>query len=453
MSNENSPIGGQQSTSVQLQKATLKSSRTPTSIDLTSVVVELSMFENLARPFITGYLALIDSERIIENFDIQGAEEIEIIFRRSTERATVREIKQNWIIQNIEREHNVQDFTSVVVLRLIDKESFRSGLKNVNKCLQGQPWEILNQVLIEYLDRDDLRTSADLNNSETMKVIVPNMNPIEATQWIRNRSINQNGYPFYFYKTAMTNQYHFADLETLISNPVINENAPLSPNQAGGSTESKSTTSTIYDMEQGDVDNLYRLIRQGIIGSENRYYDVTRGDFDIVPFNVNNDVLAELQTLNTRQEKPLLDGRLKFDDDAISNYKAKVVSQISGANVYDDVKSYDETQDIGDSRKKIKAHAIRNLMEKSPISIMVEGDRWIHGDRHYGVGNNIKVLVRSKADDPNNPSVDRKQSGDYLIITGKYVLDFSKGKVGATFKCAKFGNYQSDAYNLGAGGR
>ena len=68
MSNENSPIGGQQSTSVQLQKATLKSSRTPTSIDLTSVVVELSMFENLARPFITGYLALIDSERIIENF-------------------------------------------------------------------------------------------------------------------------------------------------------------------------------------------------------------------------------------------------------------------------------------------------------------------------------------------------------------------------------------------------
>ena len=135
MSNENSPIGGQQSTSVQLQKATLKSSRTSTSIDLTSVVVELSMFENLARPFITGYLALIDSERIIENFDIQGAEEIEIIFKRSTERATVKEIKQNWIIQNIEQEHKVQDFTKVTVLRLIEKESFRSGLKKVNKCL------------------------------------------------------------------------------------------------------------------------------------------------------------------------------------------------------------------------------------------------------------------------------------------------------------------------------
>jgi len=452
MSNENSPIGGQQSTSVQLQKATLRSSRTDVSIDLTSVVLEISMFENLARPFVTGYLALIDSERIIENFDIQGAEEIEIIFKRSTERASVREIKQNWIIQNIEKEHKVQDFTNVTVLRLIDKESFRSGLKNVNKCLEGQPWEMLNQILTEYLDRDDLRTSVDLNNSEKMKVIVPNMTPIEATQWIRNRSINQNGYPFYFYKTAMTNQYHFADLETLISTPVINENAPLSPNQAGGSTESKSSTSTIYEMQQGDVDNLYRMIQQGIIGSENRFYDVTKGDFDIVPFNVNNDLLVELQTLNTRQEKPLLDGRLKFDDDAISNYKAKVISQISSASVYDDVKSYDETQDIGDSRKKIKAHAIRNLMQKTPLSISVEGDRWIHGDDHYGVGNNIKILVRSRTDDPKNSTIDRKQSGDYLIISAKYVLDLTEGKVGATFKCAKFGNYQNDAYNVGGGG-
>lgn len=451
MSNENSPIGGQQSTSVQLQKATLTSSRTATSIDITSVVLELSMYENLARPYITGYLAVTDSERLIENFDIQGAEEIEIIFKRSTERSSVREIKQTWIIQGIEKSHNVQDFTSVVVFRVIDKESFRSGLKNVNKCLQGQPWEIINQILIEYLDRDDLRTSADLSNSERMKVIIPNMTPIQATQWIRNRSINQNGYPFYFYKSAMTNQYYFADLETLISTPVINENAPLSPSQAGGSTESKSASSTIYEMEQDEVDNLYKLIQEGVIGSQNKYYDVTRGDFQIVDFNINNDLLVELQTLNSRQEKPLLDGRLAFDDDAISNYKAKTISQISGGRVYDDIKSYDETQDLGDSRKKIKAHAIRNLMQKTPLSIVVEGDRWIHGDEHYGIGNNIKILVRSKIDDPKNPTVDRKQSGDYLISTAKYVLDFTQSKVGATFKCVKFGNYQNDAYNVGGG--
>ena len=79
MSNENSPIGGQQSTPVQVQKATLSSSRTPVQIDITSILMEVQMFESLSRPYITGYITLSDSERLIENFDIQGVEEIEII--------------------------------------------------------------------------------------------------------------------------------------------------------------------------------------------------------------------------------------------------------------------------------------------------------------------------------------------------------------------------------------
>ena len=86
MSNENSPIGGQQSTPVQVQKATLSSSRTPVQVDITSIIMEVQMFESISRPYITGYITLSDSERLIENFDIQGAEEIEIIFKRATEK-------------------------------------------------------------------------------------------------------------------------------------------------------------------------------------------------------------------------------------------------------------------------------------------------------------------------------------------------------------------------------
>tara|TARA_Y100001978_G_scaffold203069_1_gene226462 strand:- start:118 stop:1473 length:1356 start_codon:yes stop_codon:yes gene_type:complete len=449
MSNENSPIGGQQSTPVQVQKATLSSSRTPVSVDITSVLMEVQMFESLSRPYITGYITLSDSERLIENFDIQGAEEIEIIFKRSTEKSSSRSIKQNWIIQSLEKQHQTSEITNVVTLKVIDKEYFHSSLQNVNKCLQGQPWEIINEILIEYLNRDDLRSSADLKNSESLKVIVPNMTPLATTQWIRNRSINQNGYPFFFYKSATTNEYFFADLETLIDQPVINENLPLTPNQSAGSNQSKSATSTIFQMDQPQSDDLLLLIREGIVGSQNTYYDVTQGDFDIVDFNLNNDLLVELQSLNSRQQRPLLDGRLGFDDKPISNYKSKKVSQISSARSYNDIKSYDEAGDIGDNRKKIKAHAISKLMHKSSMRVLVEGDRWIHGDGHYGIGNNIKILVRAKKDDPESAKVDKKQSGDYLIIQAKYVLNLVDGKVGATLNCAKFGNYQNDNYKIG----
>ena len=147
MSNENSPIGGQQSTPVQIQKATLSSSRTPVQVDITSILMEIQMFESLARPYITGYITLSDSERLIENFDIQGAEEIEIIFKRATEKSSSRSIKQNWIIQSLEKQHQTSEITNVVTLKVVDKEYFHSSLQNVNKCLQGQPWEIINEIL------------------------------------------------------------------------------------------------------------------------------------------------------------------------------------------------------------------------------------------------------------------------------------------------------------------
>ena len=41
--------------------------------------------------------------------------------------------------------------------------------------------------MLDYFDREDLQTSATDDMSNSMRVIVPNMNPIETTQWIRDK--------------------------------------------------------------------------------------------------------------------------------------------------------------------------------------------------------------------------------------------------------------------------
>ena len=41
------------------------------SVDITSVIMEVSLFENISRPYITGYITVVDSERVIDNMDIQ----------------------------------------------------------------------------------------------------------------------------------------------------------------------------------------------------------------------------------------------------------------------------------------------------------------------------------------------------------------------------------------------
>lgn len=454
MSYETNPIGGQHSSAVSVLSATIKTSRSQVTTDITSVLSEISIFENLNRPYLSGYITIVDSERVLEMIDIQGAEEIEIVFKRNTDFKNVKQIKINFIIQRIEKIIKTNDFTQVVSFKVIDKEAFKSALHDVNRVYEGQPYQIIDKVLKEFLDRDDLKTSAIDNVTDSMKVIVPHMTPLETCRWIRNRSINQNGYPYYFYKTAMTNEYIFADLETLLTAQVINEDQPFTDNGNTGSSETTAKNFLIHKMSQAEVDDLFSMVREGVVGSSQRYYDVTKGDFEQVEFNINNDLLVDLEDLNTNQSRALIDGRLAYDDVAISNYQSKVQSQIAAAHVFDYSKSYDEPRDIGENRKKIRAHALKHLMDKTPLKIVVDTDEFINGDEHYGVGNNIRVIIRSKQEMDNAARIDQRQSGDYLIMAANYVIKMDQSnRFQATLLCAKVANYNSDSYYSGKGVR
>lgn len=446
MSLENNPIGGEHSSSFAVISAVLKSPRTQITVDIQSILSELIIYEHMNKSYVSGYVTLVDNNRLIEKIDIQGAEIFEIVIKRNSSAKNVKQIKMSFIIQKIKDIRRTNEFTQVITFSLIDENIFKSALHQVNRAYKGQPHEIIDNILKEYFNRDDLLTTATNNVSETMRVIVPNMNPLEACEWIKNRAINEHGYPFYFWKTAITNQFMFADLETLLATPIINYGFPYTDNQAAGSSTTSSRNFIVKAMEQKENDDLFSLLRAGVVGSTNKYYNVATGDFEWVDFNINNDFMVDLKDLNTDQYKPLIDGYLKYDDLEISNYKSRTNTYISGGLVYDDFKSYDEAFTPGDNKRKIKSFAIQNYLNKAKIKIAVDGDEFITGESHLTVGNNIRVLFRSKSEEENPKKIDSKQSGDYLILAANYTFKFSRSnKVDVILLCSKVANYVSDA--------
>lgn len=451
MSNEQ-PSGGEQSSAFSIISATIKSSRN-VAINVDSVLSEFIFYENIGKPFVTGYVAIVDNERVVEGLlDIQGAEIFEIKYKRNTGKLGVRPIVQRFVIQRIEKIARANEFTQVVILRLIDEGVYRSGLTNVNKLMEGQPYQIINTLLTEHLNRDDLQTSAKFNSANKMRVIVPNMTPLEAAEWIRNRATNPNGYPYYLYKTAIDDKYIFADLETLLSSPVINVNNPFTNNQASSSSLGAQRDMVIEDMDQTEVDDLYSMVRAGVVGSKQQYYDVTTGDYEEIDFNINNDVIADIHLLNEKQKRPTIDGKLKFEDVEISNYQARKHSHISISKPYKEVKGYDEEYVEGGNKNKIKSRALQHLLDKTPIKLVVKGDAFIHGLENYGVGNSVRVIVRAKEETATTMKIDRKQSGDYLICATNYILKFDKANASEMILlCAKIANYQNDTYSPSGG--
>ena len=83
--NENlTPTGQQSSSDFGIEYATLSSTRTNLKVDVSSVLVEVLMYEHIDKPFVTGSVTLINNDRVLTNFDIQGAEIFEFSFKRHT---------------------------------------------------------------------------------------------------------------------------------------------------------------------------------------------------------------------------------------------------------------------------------------------------------------------------------------------------------------------------------
>lgn len=439
-------IGGEQSSSFSITSAFIRSSRTKISLDVSSILSEMTVYEHMNKSYVTGYVNIVDTDRVLEKIDIQGAETFEITIVRNTNIKNVKPIKMSFVIREITNIQKTSETAQVVTLALIDLNTFQSRLKNVNRSYKGQPYEIISKILEDHLNREDLLTSAEDRTMDTMQVIVPHMTPLQACEWIRNRSININGYPFYFYKTALTDQYIFSDLETLLSTPVMNIDHPYTDNQASGNSNNQSRNFLIENIEQKEIDNLFEMIKEGMVGSRQHYYDITAGDYEPVEFNINNDAIVDLVKLNRIQNRATIDGFLKYDDVEISNYVSKEHYHINAARPYEYVKAYDEVEIKGDNKKKVKSKAIQYLLNKTPLKIAVDGAPFINGNENTGIGNNIRILIKAKSE-TDIKKLDSKRSGDYLIVAANYTFKFGgSNQVDASLLCAKVANYSTDTY-------
>ena len=132
---------------IQILSAVLASTRTSITVDISSILVEISVFENIENPFITGYITMVDNDRVIERMDIQGAELLTLRYKRNHSTSDIREIKHEFVVQSVEKQFKTNDMSQVIVLKCVDKEAFKSSLHNVNSAYKGEPYEIINKLM------------------------------------------------------------------------------------------------------------------------------------------------------------------------------------------------------------------------------------------------------------------------------------------------------------------
>lgn len=422
----------------------LETERLDLPLQLKNVVTDLDIFEHIDLPYLTAMLSFSDSGNVYSHADLLGGEKITITLKSNREEASP--ITKTFYILEVMSVVRTSDQHQVVNLQLIEDIGYISNLYNVNKSYTGKGSTIIKKISQNNLNKQVL--SSD-NDQQSMKVIIPNLSPMDAMCWIKNRTTTTQGYPFYLFSTLADDFLYFYDLGTMLEQEVINQKVPYKAWQgASRSMIPIENKRLVLNYKINDFDNLYLLIKKGVIGSEYEFVDTLKNKRRQVKFDIDKDLigpLLERGVIKKPIDSPLFSASYLHNEKSFNKYSSRSITNIGTSSPYEKtdnrINAYSEAINSADYKLTVLSKAMNEIMKKNPLVITVDGLDYIDGDKHSTIGNNIKIdFLRTMEEDGSGEYLDPKLSGDYLIYAARHM--FKREEYNVAMTCVKMGNYR-----------
>ena len=269
-------------TSYEFDQVLLESERLQKPIELKRVVTDLDIFEHLDKPYLTAEMSVADQTNLYETAGIIGGERITITIS-SLKEDVATPITKNFYVTKAKVIYT-NDESQLIIFSLIEDIAFKSNLYNVNRYYFGKCGKIIEKISKQYFGKE---IDQLLNEKQNLHLIVPNMDPLEAMQWVRNRATTTDGFPFYLHSTLAKDKLFFRDLGTLLTQPVINPKESFRVDKASlNSLNNKMIINHKFESYQ----NIVTMIAKGLVGSSYRYIDTTQETSRTFSFDLRKDL-------------------------------------------------------------------------------------------------------------------------------------------------------------------
>ena len=399
-------------------------------VDIRGNVLEINLFENLYKPYVDGTLVVLDDFGLRTSMNTQGTERLKLVLGNGDDLENPKVVKY-FFFKAITDSKKVSERSEVLAVDLIEEHVYINSIKSISKSYTGKLEDIATSIVETELGKQTFGAYFSGSVQGERKVIVPYISPLEAAQWIITRATTRTGSPLFYHATIFNRDLILSDLDTLLGQPVINENLPAryssSINSISQEEESLREYFEIKKVSEVGADDALALYEAGSIGSFYGSLDAGSGNFlgshlsirDTLEEFYANDILSPSTTQSVFDPSLEIQGKLSDEYDAVH------VHQVTSQGTYNQYRSYhDETplvdanNNIIESRLKVKNKLTRALMRKNVIDIEMAGALFF--DRTVSVGRKMRCLFLNPNVAGDNKSldqqIDNRKSGDYLIL-------------------------------------
>lgn len=400
-------------------------------VDLKTVVSDLDIFEHIDKPWMTGLIAIEDTSDILSGAGLGANDRVEVKISRTEDPIGVfchKFFRVDKIVEKINR--GLNENSQVVLLHLIEEIWYESNAINVNKSFEGKPGQIIKAISDSFLTD---RVVVDYQTTtQDMKVIVPNMTPLDAITWIKNRATTEKGYPLFVYsampKASDKDFFWCMDLEFMLNLEPWTEDAPFNNFASSQTSRGRSQRRTIKAYEHKSSEDLNPLIKQGLLGAEHQFIDVTTMNPRSVPYNHETDMNQLLEERGMKG-RPVLPSYYEVHGKKLTEMKSenktkgnRVITTIGGTEAYEGINSLDERDKNSFYKQKPLSLAFKTLLSYDTLVAVVDGYDFTIPHALNTIGRVMSFLFTSTQSNPETlrEQFDKAKTGNYLIYAAKH---------------------------------
>lgn len=428
--------------------------------DIKNVILDIDIYEHIDKPYLTGAITVIDDNSLYAGLNFRGVESLVLTLRLPDD--GFRPITKVFYLDCVVTNQRANDQEAVLMFHMLEDIGFTNEYINVNAAFEGKGVDIIEILLKQYFGKttsfDNLVTR---DAQQPMKIVVPNLTPLETAMWVKDRMTAQNGSPFYMYSTLARDEMMVRNFQTMMFNPV-NTSKPFRYSQALVNKNDLSLDEEMFIIENhhdNETADITRLNDTGFINSRFMFHDITRnrmfvaGNTDITRYREgfgnrnaygkrwtawglfkdrffeNRPEITPFQRIaNPYPDEARLPWELTTDPNNQNDQEnpllherpeARQITQMFasyqyGPNLY----AYNEGRSDAEFLQQVDAKAIRNWVVTDPLTFTVPGRLFLTGAVNATIGYKYRVEFTTSIGEL--MFRDPRRSGDYLIYSARH---------------------------------
>ena len=397
--------------------------------DVKNQVAEINIYESIEELSLTGTIAIVDDKSLYELINFNGTERIKLEMA-GLGKDTDPVFEKTFIMTNIVRQLKGNDKSSIYVFDIIDEHGFISEAERLRGSYRGRIDDIVKRISLTQLNKSVDISYQFLSKKDRVdaiqddiRVIIPNLSPINAIKWLLSRATTQTGSPFFLWASIHDENLRLGNLDVMYRQTPFNDKLPYTFNPSNVNVAEDKTEFeqgfTIKGLGLGEMGDTLHLVTNGSVGASQSITNLNTGQIMQQHYDVQRTINnLDQQDVIKKKNQNVFDRKFKLKDKLINEYQGQNVHQVVSTGTYGKFKSYHDEFEEEKHLKKLESASIKDLLVKNMMSITVPGTAFFLGKAAVGdtvnlsiVNDNLEVGKQSNADD----MLDKNKSGKHLI--------------------------------------